>query len=401
MKQFSTKYLYLYKFISECLPIYAFYNILFVERGLSIGQVTILIALWSVFAVLSEIPTGILADRWNRRNMLVIACILQGMCFMLWFYSHTFVMFMIGFALWGLASSFVSGTEEGLIYDNLKREGREEEFTTIYGRAQFWANVGVITAVITAGFLVTFLYLGYIALISAGLCVVAAILATRIRECNLYREQSMDEEPGVLDTLRGAGTFIKGNPIALLVIVFLVFFASIMGYLDEYDAFITKDFGLGHVWVSVIFTVRFASIAIGDLLVPIVQKKINNLRGIIFFTLGGNVLLLVFSVLWNQYVLLIFGLSVLILTVASILLINMLQEEIKEEGRATVMSFVGIGQNVFMIVLSLIYGFLAGFISLHIVYIVIAMYGILGCIVFVILRRVLSKKFTKKVRGSC
>jgi len=46
MKIFSVKLMYAYKFISQCLPIYAFYTILFIERGLSINAVAVLIALW-------------------------------------------------------------------------------------------------------------------------------------------------------------------------------------------------------------------------------------------------------------------------------------------------------------------------------------------------------------------
>ena len=142
MKTFSVKLLYTYKFISQCLPIYAFYTILFIERGLSVNAVAMLIALWSVFAIVFEVPSGILSDRWNRRNMLVLSAVLQGLCFIVWYFSHTFLMFAIGFVFWGVSGAFVSGTEEGLIYDNLKSDGREEDFTRVYGKARFFANVG-------------------------------------------------------------------------------------------------------------------------------------------------------------------------------------------------------------------------------------------------------------------
>ena len=53
---------------------------------------------------------------------------LQGLCFLIWFISHTFLMFALGFVFWAVAGAFTSGTEEGLIYDNLKCDGRENSF---------------------------------------------------------------------------------------------------------------------------------------------------------------------------------------------------------------------------------------------------------------------------------
>ena len=90
MISFNVKTLYIYKFISQCMPIYAFYTILFIERGKSVSEIAILIALWSIFTIVLEIPAGILADRLNRRNMLAISAVLQGFCFITWFFSHSF-----------------------------------------------------------------------------------------------------------------------------------------------------------------------------------------------------------------------------------------------------------------------------------------------------------------------
>lgn len=111
MITFNVTMLYIYKFISQCLPIYAFYTILFIQRGQSITNIATLLALWSAFTIIFEIPSGVLSDRWNRRNMIVLSAILQGICFVIWFFSHTFFMFAIGFVFWSMAIAFSSGTE--------------------------------------------------------------------------------------------------------------------------------------------------------------------------------------------------------------------------------------------------------------------------------------------------
>jgi len=385
MSTFNVKALYIYKFISQCLPIYAFYTILFIERGKSVTDIAVLIALWSVFTIVFEIPSGVLADRWNRRNMLALASVLQGICFIIWFFSHTFLMFTAGFVFWAVACAFVSGTEEGLIYDNLKSDGCEENFTGVYGKAQFYANVGTIFGIASAGVIAMFISIEVIALISAAICFINVIFALKIREKNFYSERMNEEATGFFGTFKEAGIFIKGSRVALVSVLFLVFFASLGSYLDEFDALIINDFQISRIWVSVILTVRFTFVALGDILAPMAQKKISSIGQIFLLNGLACVFLTVFAAIWNQYVILIFGLSCMIMTIAGILLVNALQREIKEEGRATVMSFYGNGQNLAMICFSLIYALLAGIFTLQQVYIIISVYGIIGGLSFYLL----------------
>jgi len=383
MKTFNVKMLYIYKFIGQCLPIYAFYTILFINRGKSVSDIAILIALWSAFTIVFEIPAGILADRWNRRNMLAIAAALQGICFIIWFFSYTFLMFALGFFFWAIAGAFTSGTEEGLIYDNLKSDGHEENFTKIYGKAQFYANIGAILGIASAGIIAIFINIESIALISAVISFLNVMFALQIRERNFYSEQL--ESVKFFETFKKAISFIKGSSLALASILFLVLFASLGGYLDEFDALIVNDWGISELWVSAILTIRFAFIALGDILAPIVEKRVSSLRLIFLINGLACIALTIFAVMWNRYALLLFGIAFMTMAITEILLVNALQNEIKEEGRATVMSFYSVGQNIAMICFSLVFGLLAGMFTLQQVYIIISIYGILGSLSFYIL----------------
>jgi len=383
-QKFNVKMLYSYSFIGSCLPIYAFYSLLFLNRGQSVTNVAILIALWSIFGIIFEIPAGIIADRGNRRNMLVIAAVLQGLCFIIWFFSHTFWMFALGFLFWAIAGALTSGTEEGLIYDNLKYDGREADFTQIYGKAHFYTNIGTVVGIISAGVIALFINVENVALISAAICFLNVIFALQIREKNFYSEKLNEEEIGFFETFTKAGIFIKGSKVALICILFLVLFASLGGYLDEFDVLIINDWELSEIWVSAILTVRLVFVALGDILAPIVEKKIRSIKQIFLVNAIGCFLLLGFVLIWHQFAILIFGLAFMMIAITEILLTTVLQKEIKEEGRATVMSFVSIGSNMGMISLSLVIAVLAGIFTLQQVYIIIAIYGIIGGVGFAV-----------------
>jgi len=349
---------------------------------MSVTEIAVLMALWSVFTIVFEVPSGVLADRWSRRNLLAMAAALQGLCFIIWFFSHTFIMFTIGFAFWAVAEAFTSGTEEGLIYDNLKSYGSEEGFTKLYGKAQFYANAGTIVGVASAGILVSFISIETIALISAAICFINVIFALQLEEKNYYSERLSKESIGFFETIKEAGNFIKGSGVVLVSIMYLIFFASLGSYLDEFDALIVNDFQISNIWVSVILTVRFVFIALGSALAPFLQKRISSIKQIFLLNGLAFVFLVIFAILWNQYAVLLFGLAFMVMAITGILLINALQKEIKEEGRATVMSFYGVGQNAAMICFSLLYALLAEIFTLQQVYIIISIYGFVGGLSF-------------------
>jgi len=166
------------------------------------------------------------------------------------------------------------------------------------------------------------------------------------------------------------------------------------GYLDEYDALIIEDFDLAYVWISVIYTVRFLFIAIGNHIAPIIEKKIKAKNTIFTLALIASLFLLAFSIVWNQWAIAVLGLYCMIMAVAEVIQINIIQSAISEEGRATVMSMYSVGQNIVMIIFSLIYALLSGIFSLKIVYIILSIYCIIGTILLYFIK--ISIKQTAK-----
>ncbi|GAA2918007.1 hypothetical protein GCM10019994_00240 [Enterococcus raffinosus] len=118
------------------------------------------------------------------------------------------------------------------------------------------------------------------------------------------------------------------------------------------------------------------------MLAPKVDKKCRSIRWIFILYGFAGAFLAVFTFLWHTYAVVTFGASMMIMSISEVLLIKSLQETITDEGRATVMSFYGLGQNVVMILFSLIYGLLAKIISIQTIYCLISGYALFGALVF-------------------
>jgi len=396
-KKFNEKTFYSYKFLNDCLPIYALYAILFKEKGLSIAEIALLFSFWSFVAILSEIPSGVLADRWNRKYIICIASVLKSICYVIWFFSHSFLMFAAGFIFWGISDSLATGTEESLIYDNLKNENRTDDFIKVYGRGRFFSSLGNIVGVISGGVLAYFIEINVISLMSTVIMILCFIFASQLKEKNFYSERMVKEKVSYFKTLHDAIKLCFKNYKILLGMVFLIFVICISTeYSDEFDALIIDDFGLGYIWLSIIFGIRFVLLAAGNHFADVIEKKIKFKNKVFILGLVGSGFMLAFSLIWNSYVLIIFGIFCMVMTVAEVIQMNVIQNEINEEGRATVMSLFGICQNIAMILFSSTIALLAGMYDLRMCYIIISMYCIIATailfFVFIINKRMLLKK---------
>src|SRR3954447_4353813 len=119
--------------LSELVPYYPLYALLFLDTGLSDAQISVLFGIWSVTGFLAEVPSGALADRWSRRGVVVLASVLQAAAFALWTAAPELWAFAAGFVVWGVGGALVSGASEALVYDGLTEVGAEDSYVRVNG----------------------------------------------------------------------------------------------------------------------------------------------------------------------------------------------------------------------------------------------------------------------------
>ncbi len=168
--------------LSELVPYYPLYALLFLDTGLSDPQVSALFAVWSVTGLLTEVPAGALADRWSRRGVLVLAGVLQAAGFAVWTAAPAAAAFVVGFVLWGVAGALMSGAAEALVYEGLAEHGA----TGCYARVSGWMTAAELLVQVPTALAAMALYaLGGYPLVgwaSVGICLAAAALALRFPE---------------------------------------------------------------------------------------------------------------------------------------------------------------------------------------------------------------------------
>jgi MFS family permease len=171
---------YWYRLTKYSLFHIAIFILFYQQRGLSFSQIMILQSVYYVAKVLSEVPTGALADRIGRKKSLVIGSFCHSFAYLLIFLSHSLFLFMLGEILAGIAMSFAYGADSALAYDTLKGLGRSDQYQKVEGNANSMRHLGFAVFAPLGGLLATVdLSLPYLAS-SVGILVSGLIALTLV-----------------------------------------------------------------------------------------------------------------------------------------------------------------------------------------------------------------------------
>ncbi len=107
-------------------------------RGFSMIEIGIVETVFHIISLLFEIPSGVLADVFGRKKMLVISTGMQMLgCFVM-IISNNLLLVCISIAFFAISDNFASGSGDALAYDSLKLVDRQGEY------AEYEANQLVI-----------------------------------------------------------------------------------------------------------------------------------------------------------------------------------------------------------------------------------------------------------------
>ena len=79
-------------------------------------------AAYAAFVPIVEIPSGILAHRWSRRGVLVVASTALALCALVGGLSHDVPTYILAALVLGVHFAMYSGTMDSVIYDTVLEE---------------------------------------------------------------------------------------------------------------------------------------------------------------------------------------------------------------------------------------------------------------------------------------
>ncbi len=387
------KQFYLYRIMGQLLPVYPVYMLMFQQKGLSISAISTLMILWSIPGLLLEVPSSVLADRWNRKNLMVAGRLLKGLCFVVWSIWSNFTGFAAGFILWGAGGALCSGTEEAWLYDALKAHGRECEFDRIWGKSTFYYQMTVGIASIIGSIIAAFnmqltLWLSVISI------TVSAMIAVLFSEYNFHiQTQKGSSFKDYITTLKDGASFCFRHATISILVGFNLTVLVTAGILDEYDQLIVRSMGIPIALIGMWGFFRYSMEALGgraawkikNLLErkgftrPIsIQLNIAIFAGLLLALTAGFPILIMLPL----YVLYYF-----LLSAGKVLFTDTLQTEVQYQGRATVQSLAAMLETPSGILIYSLFGVVGGFGQLQGAMMAVAVWILVICALFQALRK--------------
>jgi MFS family permease len=363
---------YGYSFFSHLLPLYAVYTVIIHDEFQSPLVLSTLLAVWSLTIVILEIPSGALADYWNKKHVAIIGQAAKVVTCLIWFLFHSYQAFLIGFIFWGIQESFCSGSVDALLYEETTRHGGESAYERYYSWCYRLTTIAVTVAIFSGAYLyrVQPVFVFIISIISSLVGLVFAMLfPVRISTPDERRKH------GYFGIIRDAVVQAKGNPVILRLFIYSIGYVTVIGVIEEYIPVFLQALGQSALLFGLSLTLIMAAQTVGGFVSQWLGLRTERAQylfagigclalGFVRFSSPGFSIALLF-------------LAFIVIGVLEIKLSATLNDTIRGE-RATVLSLQSLAVNAAAVLLSLGIGAVAEVAGLSTSFLVFA--GLAGLI---------------------
>ena len=178
------------------------------EIGFDAASIGVMAAAYSALVPLLELPSGILADRWSRRGVLILSSVALASARCSAGSATNVTTYVISALLFGVYFACYSGTLDSVVYDTVLEEtGDGGDFERRIGRVQAVEAVALVASALAGGWVAGLLEprVTYFLTVPFALASIAAY--ARFREPRLHRAA----EPVALRRHLGADR-ARGDP---------------------------------------------------------------------------------------------------------------------------------------------------------------------------------------------
>jgi len=207
---------YLFEFLSSFSFFSAVLIPFYTQWGhITLGQSQMIQAWFMLWIFILEVPTGVVADRFGRKNSIALGALIIGFATLVYGSFPHLGIFLLGEFLFATGVALISGANNALLYDALKENGQEKESKHIFSQAH---AIHLLAMFISApiGSLFAFRFgLNFPMLLTSIPYLIAAVVAWSIREPKI--QGKISESRRYLDIAwNGFNYFRRHNALRLL-----------------------------------------------------------------------------------------------------------------------------------------------------------------------------------------
>lgn len=354
------------------------------EIGFTPQTVGLMAAAYAAVVPILEIPSGILADRWSRRGVLVIGNVGALLSVLVGGLSTSVTTYVVAALLLGVYFAMQSGTFDAIVYDTVVEEtGSSELFESTIGRVRMAESASLVLGALAGGALAAataprvtyFVTLPFLAVSTA--CLLA------FREPRLHlggEERSLRQHVAVT-----YGT-IRGDHRLVPIVVLLVLTSLLTQAVFEFGPLWLVDAQAGAGTFGPAWAGLMASLGLGGVLAGRIRfDAAAPRRVVVALLLGASAVLLV-----GRHPVLVTGAQVALVTLSvavAIFLTRLLHDAIPSDVRSGVSSGIGAATWATFVPFALAFGAVSERWGVHIAgWLVTTVAGAVAALLIVVVR---------------
>ncbi len=163
------------------------------QIGFDAASVGAMAAAYAAVVPLLEVPSGILADRWSRRWVMILGCAALVASSLLGGLSHSVIAYVLAAMILGVYFAFSSGTVDSVVYDTVVEEtGSNELYERWIGRTRAVESAAFVLSALAGGVLAQYTSARFTYFATVPLVGLAVIGFLRFSEPRLHQAAERD-----------------------------------------------------------------------------------------------------------------------------------------------------------------------------------------------------------------
>ncbi len=163
-------------------------KIFMTQIGFNAAAIGLVAAVYAVVAPTLEVPFGILADRWSRTGMMILATLALASSSLVGGLSTSPAMYVGSAALLGVYFALDSGTADSVVYDTVIEEtGSSDAYERWIGRVHLVEASALVASALLGGLLAALASARITYLVTVTLVATAILAFRRCHEPQLHR----------------------------------------------------------------------------------------------------------------------------------------------------------------------------------------------------------------------
>ena len=362
--------IYIHTFLSTFILYYICDTLFYIERGLTSNQYISFVGIAFGVSLLFEIPFGIIADKYNKKLLLLISNVLFIICTIIFINSYNYFTFLIAIIINAINNSLSSGIINSILYESIDDKST---FRKVLFYNSFFYNLSYMIAMIIGGYIGQKFGLVYTYYITIIPFVIDFLVLLMIKTNNTMKNVNVESNISILKN--GINEVVNNSYLLKLILTSSILFSGIK-LVEESHPEYSHNIGISVFMIGIYTSLILLFSIIGNYIGSKIKKKQYNFVLNIHPIMSGACILLVG--LLNNYFGIMFILLIYIFSESfDNIMMSELHNNISSKSRVTVESINKFVLGIFGVIFSFLMTILLKFININIMYIIIGMIIIL------------------------